>query len=135
MFEDEEIKYAEREIDGKIYVKVARSDEIYDGKGYKFAFEEDDDMQIAVFRVKGKLYCLHNICPHRHGERIYEAIIYDNLTIACPLHFWTYSLETGENINQKQGIKGLRKFDVFEENGEVWAEKPQYAPPKWRAEK
>lgn len=135
MFEEEKLKYLEIERDGKIFVNIASGLDIYEGKGYKFAFEEDDDMQIAVFRVGGNLYCLHNICPHRHAERIFEAIINDDMTITCPLHFWTYSLETGMNVNQKQGIKNLRKYEIFEENGEVWAEKPPFSPPKWRAEK
>lgn len=133
MMEYIENKYEEQEIEGKIYVNLSKSKDIYEGRGYKFEFHEDDDMQMAVFRVGGSLYALSNICPHRHQERIFEAMIDSKeLTATCPLHYWTYSLATGQNVNQKQGIKSLTKYEIFEEDGEVWAEKPPIAPPKWR---
>lgn len=132
MFDNDEPRYLEKEENGKIFAMIANSKDISDGRGYKFQFPEDDDMQIAVFRYAGKLYCLHNICPHRHAERIFEAIINEDKTVTCPLHFWTYSLETGMNVNQKQGIKNLKKYDIFEIDGKVWVEKPPFAPPKWR---
>jgi len=122
----------ERTIDGKIYVNIAKSNEIAEKKGYKLMFYDDEDIQVAIFRVDGKLYSVSNICPHRHQDRIFEGIINKDLTITCPLHFWTYSLETGQNINQKQGIRSLEKYNIFEEDGFVWVEKPPYNPPKWR---
>ncbi len=126
-------EFPERIIDNNLYCNIAKSKDIAEGKGYRFDFADDDDMQIAVFRVNHKLYCLFNICPHRHQDRIYEALInFEKLTITCPLHFWTYSLETGDNINQKQGIKNLIKYDIFEEDGEIWVEKPPLNIPKWR---
>jgi len=133
-FEDANKKrYDEKIINNKEYCKIAKSRDISEGKGYRFDFPYDDDMQIAVFRVISKLYCLYNICPHRHQDRIFESLIdYDKMTITCPLHYWTYSLETGDNINQKHGIRHLAKYDIFEENGEIWVEKPPLNIPKWR---
>lgn len=130
--ENQSNKNDEIVLNGKIYVKIAKSNEIREKKGYKFMFYEDLDIQIAIFRIEGKLYCVDNICPHRHQDRIFEGIINKDLTITCPLHYWTYSLETGENINKKQGIKNLKTYDIFEDNGFVWVEKPPYNPPKWR---
>lgn len=118
-------------INNKKYIKVALSKDIFENKGIKIQFDEDDDFQLAIFRVDGILYCLENICPHRHADRIYEGIIKD-MTVTCPLHGWTYSIRTGENINKRQGIKSLRKYECFEENGEVFVEEPNFEIPVWR---
>ncbi len=132
MFNEDKPKYPEKIVQRKIFANIAKSKDIYEGRGYRFQFPDDDDMQLAVFRFGGVLHSLDNICPHRHAERIFEAIISKEGTITCPLHFWTYELATGMNVNQKQGIKNLRKYEIFEEDGEVWAEKPPFKPPKWR---
>lgn len=117
--------------DTKKYLKVCNSNEVFEGKGKQIIFEGDDDFQLAIFRVNSKLFALENICPHRHADRIFEGIIKEH-TVMCPLHGWTYSLETGQNINQKQGIRSLKNYDVFEVDGYVYVEKPQFEIPKWR---
>lgn len=118
-------------IDGKKFLRLCPSSEIFEGKGKKFQFGEEYDMQLAIFRYKGKLYSLTNICPHRHIDRIHEGILKDGYVI-CPEHGWTYSLDTGDNKFQKQGIKGLKKFEVFEQNGFVYIEEPDFELPRWK---
>ncbi|MFP4369657.1 MAG: Rieske (2Fe-2S) protein [Candidatus Kapaibacterium sp.] len=126
-------QYEELEIKGGKYLRLCRSDELVEGKGLKVIIDDDLDKQVAVIRLEGKLYCLFNICPHRHADRIHEGILDKNeLTVMCPLHGWTYSLETGNNINAKQGIKGLKTFEVFEDHGYIYIEKPRLDIPKWR---
>lgn len=117
--------------DGKNFVCICDSGKLKEGKGLRFAFEEDVDLQVAVFRINGNLYCVSNICPHRHATRIFEGIVKD-LKVTCPLHGWTYSLETGENVDKTQGIKNLIKYDIFENDGKVFIEKPILQIPKWR---
>mgnify|MGYP000853827008 CR=1 FL=1 len=130
----DENKYPEKEKAGRIYARVCKSSELFEGKGRQFVFSEDEDMQIAAFRIKGKLYALSNICPHRHQDKIHEGII-NNGNIVCPVHGWTYNIETGRNINLKQGIKSLNKYDIYEEDGYIWAEKPDNSViPVWRRE-
>lgn len=131
LFEDDALSYPEVEIDGKIFAEVCGSKDIFEGKGKKIQFSEDDDLQVAVIRLDGKLHCLDNICPHRHAPRIFEGIIKKG-NVMCPLHGWTYDIESGENINKHQGLKGLRKWGVFEKNGRVFVEKPELTIPKWR---
>ncbi len=116
---------------GKEYLIIAKSSDIIEKKGYKLAFSDDIDMQLAVFRIDNILYALSNICPHRHADRIFEGII-DRKNIVCPLHGWTYSLESGMNIHQNRGTKNLTKYDIFESNGTVYLEKPELQIPKWR---
>lgn len=113
------------------FVKICPSDDVFEGKGKQIQFADDDDFQIAIFRVNGKLFALDNICPHRHADRIFEGIIKD-MTVMCPLHGWTYSLENGENIDIHQGIKSLKSHEVFEEEGYVYIKKPEFEIPKWR---
>ena len=88
-------------------------------------------MQLAVFRIEGELYCFTNICPHRHQPKIYDGIIKDS-TVTCPEHGWTYSILNGDNTNQMQGIRHLKKYRIFEENGLIFIEKPALEIPKWR---
>lgn len=125
------MKYKEIEIGGKKYVEVCRVDKFSEKQGMQIEFAEDVDMQLALFKVDGNYYCLSGICPHRHQAQIYNGII-SGLEISCPLHGWTYSLVTGENINARQGLKSLKKYDVKIINNMIYVEKPALELPKWR---
>jgi nitrite reductase/ring-hydroxylating ferredoxin subunit len=125
------LQYKEIKQDGQSFLKLCSSADIYEGKAERFFFGDDNDMQIAVFRIRGKLYAVHNICPHRHIDRIHEGII-SGLNVMCPEHGWTFSLIDGKNINKKQGVKGLRTFKVFEKNGYVFIEEPDFKTAKWK---
>jgi nitrite reductase/ring-hydroxylating ferredoxin subunit len=134
-FLEENIDYdfPEIEKDGIIFAEVCDSDEIFEGKGRRIRFSDDEDHQVAVIRFKGELYCLDNICPHRHADRIHEGLINKHKeTVMCPLHGWTYYLKNGENVNKLQGLKSLKTHKVFEESGKVYVEKPELNIPKWR---
>lgn len=116
---------------GKSYIRLIESSKIIDGKGYKFEFSDDIDLQIAVFRIESVLYAVSNICPHRHARELYKGII-DNNNIVCPLHGWTYSLIDGKNINNRQGTKHLTKYEILEFEDWIYLEKPEIIIPKWR---
>jgi nitrite reductase (NADH) small subunit len=69
-------------------------DEIPIGQGRAYAVE---GRQIAVFRLRdGSLRALDAVCPHRGGP------LADGLTdaevVICPLHGYTYNLETGAEV-------------------------------------
>jgi len=50
---------------------------------------------IAVFRTEGDaIFALEDRCPHRGGP-LSQGIVHDR-SVACPLHNWVISLETGE---------------------------------------
>ncbi len=125
------MKYKSKIINGKEYVAICKTNELLEGKGIKIQFDEDDDMQVALFRINGELFCLSNICPHRHAEEIYNGIIKDG-NVTCPLHGWTYNLKSGSNVNLKQGLKSLQKYEIFELSDKVYIEKPEMIIPKWR---
>ncbi len=113
------------------FIPVCNSNELFEGKGKKIQFPEDDDFQVAIFRVNGKLYCLENICPHRHADSIFDGIIKNGI-VTCPLHGWSYYLKNGQNVNQRQGIKSLKSFLIKEEDNTIYIEKPEFTIPKWR---
>lgn len=123
--------FQERLIDDKTFVNVCNAEDIFEKKGVKIQFEEDDDMQVALFKFEGEYFCLENICPHRHQAKIHAGY-FRGENIMCPEHGWTYSIKSGMNVNQKQGKKNLKKYDVFEEEGRIWIEKPPLHIPKWR---
>lgn len=118
-------------IDGQEFVQVCKVNEIIENKGIKFQFPDDIDMQVAIFKIDSEYYCVSNICPHKHQPVIYKGIIKD-CTVTCPAHGWTYNLKSGENTNQHQGIKKLKKYQVREINGFIYIEKPKLEIPKWR---
>lgn len=57
---------------------------------------------IAVFRTaEDKVFAMDDRCPHKAGP-LSQGIVYDN-TVACPLHNWRISLETGSAHAPDQG--------------------------------
>jgi nitrite reductase/ring-hydroxylating ferredoxin subunit len=97
------------------------------------------DVQVGVFRVKGKLYAYENRCAHQGGPVCRGDVVgrfeeplgeggaslglvesRDRFDIACPWHGWEYDIETGEHIADRQ-IK-LRSFPVYEEAGAVYVD-------------
>ncbi len=130
--EDDKQQYPTCEINGKTFCDVMASKDLFENKGKKVCFEEDNDWELAVFRIDGKLYCVTNICPHRHQPEIYNGLL-TGTELMCPLHGWTYSLESGQNVNTQQGIKSLKQFEIFEKDGRIFVEKPNRdSTPLWR---
>lgn len=118
-------EFPEIEREDKTYVLACRSDELYERKAKNIFFEEE--LQVAIFRIDGKLYAVSNICPHQHAAVICEGFI-EELTVTCPLHGWIYSLENGKALGSHARLK---TYEVFEENGDVFLEKPVNRMPKW----
>lgn len=57
---------------------------------------------IAVFRTHDdRIFALVNRCPHKHGP-LSEGIVHGH-AVACPLHNWRISLETGEALGDDRG--------------------------------
>ena len=75
----------------KTWVRVANKDEIPEDRGLAVKI---NDKELALFRVKDKLYCLADNCPHR-GAALSEGHV-ENAEIVCPWHGWRYGLTDGE---------------------------------------
>lgn len=98
------------------FVKVGKVSAFPDGRGKRMRVGDDE---IALWRVRGKFYAIDNVCAHQHFALLHEGILQD-LTVACPMHGWTYSLETGRAT---VGSGRVRTFAVKVVGEDVWVEK------------
>ncbi len=83
--------------------------------------------QIAVFNFssRGEWYATQNMCPHRKAFVLSRGIIGDasgEPKIACPLHKKTFSLQSGQSL-QNEAYR-IRTFPVKVEEGRVYLELP-----------
>ncbi|MDD4991700.1 MAG: nitrite reductase small subunit NirD [Paludibacter sp.] len=72
-----------------------------------------DGQQIAIFNFteKGEWYACQNLCPHKMEMALSRGLIGDangEPKVACPFHKKSFSLETGECLNDS-----CNNIDVF----------------------
>jgi NAD(P)H-dependent nitrite reductase small subunit len=116
------------ERDGKTFVEICASEDVLRRKGTRVEF--DEELQIAVFRIGERLLAVSNICPHQHNPSLHEGEINaEDCTITCPLHGWSYSLESGKSTTTSHSH--VTTYTVFEEHGFVYLEKPEPIEPAW----
>jgi NAD(P)H-dependent nitrite reductase small subunit len=96
-----------------MFIKACKLSELAEGIGKRLIIE---DVDIAVFRVKEKIYALSNVCPHQHTHLIYDGFIEDDYII-CPLHGWQFNLNTGK---MPTGSSGLKSFQTYVEEDDVY---------------
>lgn len=87
------------------FSKVCKLSDLKEKVGKRFFV---DDVEVALFKVEGRVYALNNICPHQHSRIIYDGFI-ENGKVSCPAHGWEFDLKTG---NLAQGRKGLDAYEV-----------------------
>lgn len=75
-----------------------------------------DDIEIAVFLYKGKVYAIDNICPHQKSPLLFDGYIEDGYVI-CPAHGWEFNLENGK---RKNNLNGVRTYETKIINDEVY---------------
>jgi len=118
-------------IDGEEFWQIESVKNLKMNAGKAIRLGDELDYEVAVFLVEGEIFCLSNVCPHRHQNHIAEGIVKDEI-VTCPLHFWSYDLRTGKNINKSQGTRSLQSFEVRIIDGFVYLKKPDIKLPKWR---
>lgn len=109
----------------KTFVRVCSIRELPSRRGSKVVF--DDDLEVAIFQVEGRLYAVSNICPHQHAPVIADGFL-EGCTVMCPLHGWTYDLATGRPII---GGAHLKTYEVYLDGDDVMLEKPEPEIPAW----
>ena len=62
-----------------------------------------DDVEIAVYKSKGEVFAVSNICPHQHTHLIYDGYL-DRGHVVCPVHGWMFNLKTGCLPNGSRGL-------------------------------
>jgi NAD(P)H-dependent nitrite reductase small subunit len=100
------------------FVAVARLSELPEGRGRRVRVGDHD---VALWRVDGRLYAIANVCPHQHSPVLHQAIR-TGVQVTCPMHGWTYSLETGE---ASVGDGGVRTYRVEVKGDIVTVEEPE----------
>jgi nitrite reductase (NADH) small subunit len=96
------------------HITLGPVDDIPVGEGRAYAVEGH---QVAVFRLRdGSLRALDAVCPHRGGP------LADGLTdahvVVCPLHSFTYDLETGSEV-ANGGVPVTTHAVHVDENGTI----------------
>ncbi len=87
------------------FEKICKYSELKEKTGKQFFV---DDVEIALFKVNGKVYALSNICPHQKTHLMHEGEIEDD-KVLCPIHGWKFNLSSGNLVN---GGKGLDTYEV-----------------------
>ncbi len=97
------------------FIKVGKASAFSEGKGKRIKVGDTD---VALWHVRGKFYAIENVCAHQHFAMLHEGILED-LTVSCPMHGWTYSLETGQATS---GSGTVRTYAVRVVGDDVWVE-------------
>jgi len=99
------------------FVRVARFSEIGEGGSKKVLVGDDE---VALWRVDGRIFAIGNVCAHQHFSALHAGIL-SGRTVTCPMHGWTYALETGRATT---GSGAVRTYRVIVEGDAVFVEQP-----------
>lgn len=99
------------------YLRVARMSDIGERRSKMVRV---DGEEIALWRVDGKIFAINNVCAHQHAQALHQGIL-SGLTVMCPRHGWTYSLETGIATT---GDGRIRTYAVKMVGEEIYIEEP-----------
>ncbi len=99
-------------------ISVAPVQEFPDGSARSVRVSED--LQVAVFRVKGRFYALEDRCSHQEAP-LSEGEIVDDCCVKCPWHGAKFDLATGRALTLP-AVAPVRTFPVIVENGQVFVE-------------
>ena len=86
--------------------------ELSPGASRQFSLSNDKGtkkIQIAVFNVNGRFYCISNKCQHRGGPLSEGTLDEEKKVVTCPWHGWKYSI-----IDGKAPHKGGDSVDSYE---------------------
>ena len=97
------------------FVKVTKKTEIPEDTGKLVKVK---GLEIALFKVDGKICAIHSICPHQGGP-LDEGGLSGNL-VTCPWHGWDFDVKTGA-CSFNDAIK-VPVFKVKEEGEDVYVE-------------
>jgi nitrite reductase/ring-hydroxylating ferredoxin subunit len=104
------------------FIKICKESDIPNNRRGKL-FIVGDDAEVAVFKVNGKIYVVSNVCPHNHSNVMYEGYVDEGLYVACPIHGWQFSLETGLVPPHCTELSAkLENYKTKIENGDLYVE-------------
>ena len=103
------------------YVKVAELSEFSGDRPKRIVVEE---VEMAMFFVKGQFHAVQNECPHQHYSALHEGIL-NGVELTCPMHGWTFDITTGVSI---VGGGRLKRYAVKVVGNDVLVETPNPEP-------
>jgi nitrite reductase/ring-hydroxylating ferredoxin subunit len=95
------------------FVRVAALADLRPGRGTQVLV---DHHPVALWVVEGDVHAIDGLCPHQHIPTMHLGIPEGN-AVACPMHGWTFRLDSGEEID---GNGRIPKYEVLVEQGEVF---------------
>ncbi len=66
-----------------------------------------EGMEIALFRIDGKVYAIENLCPHQHVPVLSEGSL-EGTILTCPMHGWRYELTDGTCVHASGRLKTFK---------------------------
>lgn len=87
------------------YVRAAGVNDLNEGTGKTV---QVDGQPIALFKIEGKFYAIHNTCLHRGGP-LGEGEL-EGRSVTCPWHGWRYDVTTG--VNEANPNVKVQSFSV-----------------------
>jgi nitrite reductase/ring-hydroxylating ferredoxin subunit len=103
------------------FARVARLSELSEKRG---KMVQMGDRAIALWRIDGTVYALDDRCPHQHFPTMHLAQR-EGKTLICPMHGWTFSVESGI---EKTGRGRIATFRVQVIGDDIYVEEPT---PSW----
>jgi NAD(P)H-dependent nitrite reductase small subunit len=97
------------------WVAAARLEDLSERRGRRVRLGDKD---IALWRVNGRVYAIGNVCPHQHTALLFQGTL-TGLAVTCPMHGWTFSLETGRAV---EGSGRVQTYPVEVHDGMVMVE-------------
>lgn len=94
------------------FVRVASVGDVKEGEG---RVVDANGTPVALFKVGGEFYAIHNTCLHRGGP-LGEGSL-DGTVVTCPWHGWQYDVTTGRNVMMPN--IAVKKFPVKVEGNDV----------------
>ncbi len=82
------------------------------------------DEEIALWRVGDSVYAIGNVCPHQHAAMLHQGTR-AGLAVSCPMHGWTFSLETGKAL---EGSGRVPTYSTEVRNGTVMVNTERMPP-------
>jgi nitrite reductase (NADH) small subunit/3-phenylpropionate/trans-cinnamate dioxygenase ferredoxin subunit len=101
-----------------VFVTVARAHEVPAGEGRRV---RAGGRELALFHVGGRFFALDNACPHNGGPLAEGEV--DDGAVTCPLHGWTFDLESGRHVANP--AIAVRSYEVRVVGDEVQVALPQ----------
>ncbi len=100
---------------------IGKISDFDEGKGKSVKI--DDDTQVAVFKIGGKIFVIEESCPHQGGP-LSEGEV-EGLNVICPWHQMKYELESGNSSSDAWDKEyKVKAFKVILEGEDVKIEIP-----------